>query len=212
MRVSLITALLLNLALACNVALASDATHASAKMGDAAQGKTKAAACGACHGADGNSSNPQWPSLASQHPSYLEAQLHEFKSGERKNPIMAGQAAALSDQDIKDVSAYFAQQTEKPGVANPELAKVAEGLYRGGRAEDGIPACAACHGPQGLGNAGAAYPKINSQHADYSAAQLKAFRSGERAGTDAAKMMSQVASKLTDADIEALASYLSGLH
>jgi cytochrome c553 len=203
MRVSLVLAL----GLVCNLAVASDAQQADAEMG-----KAKSVVCAACHGADGNSSNPAWPKLAGQHPTYLAAQLHAFKSGARNNPLMMGQAAGLSDQDIDNLSAYYAQQTQKPGVADPALVEAGQALYRGGRAEDAIPACSACHGPQGLGNAAASYPKISGQHASYTAIQLKAYRSGERAGTDAAKMMSNVAAKMSDADIEALASFVSGLH
>ncbi len=202
-RVSLVLAL----GLVCNFAVASDAGQ-----GNAATGQAKAAVCSACHGADGNSSNAEWPNLAGQHARYLEAQLLAFKSGARKNPIMQGQVAALSAQDMRDLAAFYAQKPAKPGVANPALVAAAEKLYRGGRADAGIAACGACHGPQGLGNAGAAYPRVSAQHATYSAQQLKSFRSGERAGTDAAKMMSNVAANLSDADIEALASYLSGLH
>lgn len=205
-RVTLVSALILGLF--GSAAMASDGPLA----GDAAKGKTKAAACGACHGADGNSANGEWPKLAGQHASYIAAQLHDYKDGTRKNPIMAGQAAMLSDQDILDVAAYFAEQNLKPGVANPDLANKAEPIYRGGNAESGVTACTACHGPKGLGNEAAAYPHISGQHAAYTTAQLKAYRNGERAGTDAAKMMSQVAAGLSDADIEALASYLSGLH
>lgn len=205
-RITLVSALLLGLF--GGAAMASD----SAQPGDAAKGKTKAAACAACHGADGNSANGEWPKLAGQHASYIAAQLHAYKSGERKDPIMAGQAATLSDQDIADVAAYFSEQNLKSGVANPELAKKAEPIYRGGNAEAAVPACAACHGPKGLGNEAAAYPHISGQHAAYTSAQLKAYRSGERAGTDTAKMMSQVAAGLSDDDIQALASYLSGLH
>lgn len=205
-RVTLISALILNLG------LLGSAWAADAKAGDAAQGKAKSATCAACHGADGNSMNGEWPKLAGQHASYLAEQMHAYKSGARNNAIMAGQMAALSDQDILDLAAYFAAQTQKPGVANPELAAAAESLYRGGDGESGVPACAACHGPQGNGNAAAAYPAVSGQHAAYNAAQLKAYRSGQRAGTDAAKMMSQVAAGLSDAQIEALASYLAGLH
>ncbi|MGJ8668006.1 MAG: c-type cytochrome [Oceanococcus sp.] len=205
-RVTLVSAMILGLF--GNVALASDSSQA----GDADKGKVKAAVCGACHGADGNSANAEWPKLAGQHATYLEAQLHAYKSAERKNPIMVGQVAALSDQDIKDLAAYFAGQRQTSGLANPELVEKAETIYRGGLAEAKVPACAACHGPQGLGNAAAAYPRVSGQHAAYTIAQLKAYRSGDRAGTDAATMMSQVAAGLSDADIEALASYISGLH
>ena len=205
-RVTLVSAMLLGLF--GNAALAADSSPA----GDAEKGKAKAAVCGACHGSDGNSSNAEWPKLAGQHANYLETQLQAYKSGERKNPIMLGQVAALSDQDMKDLAAYFAAQTQKAGVANPDLVEQAQKIYRGGNAEAGVSACAACHGPQGLGNSAAAYPQISGQHAAYTAAQLKAYRAGERAGTDAAKMMSQVAAGLSDAEIEALASYISGLH
>ncbi len=205
-RVTLVSAMILGLF--GGAAMAADSSQA----GDAAKGKAKAAVCGACHGADGNSANAEWPKLAGQHAAYLEAQLHAYKSGERKDPVMAGQVAALSDQDIKDLAAYFAGQTQKPGVARPDLVEKAQKLYRGGNAEAGVAACAACHGPQGLGNGPAAYPQISGQHAAYTAKQLQAYRSGARAGTESAKMMSQVAAGLSDADIEALASYISGLH
>ena len=203
MRVSL----LLALGLVFNVSWAADAIQ-----GDAERGKTKAAACGACHGADGNSANPQWPNLAGQHASYIAAQLQAYKTQTRKNPIMLGQAANLSEQDMQDLGAYFAAQKAKPGVASPDSVEVAEPLYRGGNAESGVPACLACHGPKGQGNLAAAYPVIAGQHAEYTAMQLKAYRDGSRAGTDAAKMMSNVAAGLSDAEIDALASYLQGLH
>ncbi len=185
---------------------------ADAHQGDAAAGKAKAAVCGACHGADGNSANGEWPKLAGQHAAYLEAQLHAFKSGERNNPIMMGQVASLSDADMKNLSAFYATQALKYGVADPAKVDQGASLFRGGKAETGVPACSACHGPQGLGNAAAAYPAVGGQHAAYTAAQLKAYRAGTRAGTDSAKMMSNVAAGLNDADIEALASYLAGLH
>lgn len=199
--------LLLALCLSFNAAWAAEAGH-----GDAAQGKAKAAACGACHGADGNSANPEWPSLAGQHASYLVGQLKAFKSQARKNPIMMGQVANLSEADMRDIAAYYAAQTPKPGVSNPDAVAVAEAIYRGGKPDAGVPACLACHGPSGDGNAAAAYPRINAQQGAYTVAALKAYRSGERAGTDAARMMSNVAGGLSDADIDALASYLQGLH
>lgn len=201
--------LVLALGLACQLAHAEES---AAPQGDAEKGKAKAAVCAACHGPAGNSSNPQWPKLAGQHAAYLVEQLQAYKSGDRANPIMAGQAAGLSEQDMRDLGAYFAAQKLQPGVANPELAEKAEPLYRGGRADDGIPACSACHGPQGLGNAAAAYPAVSGQHAEYTAAQLRSYREGARTGTANAAMMSKVAEKLSDDDIQALASYLSGLH
>lgn len=188
------------------------ADHAKPEHGDAEAGKAKAVPCAACHGADGNSANPIWPKIAGQHASYLEAQLHAFKSGARQNALMAGQVAGLSDKDMQNLAAYYATLEQTGGVANPDLVPVGEALYRGGNAESGVPACLACHGPSGLGNAGAAYPRVSGQHAEYTASSLKAYRDGSRAGTANAKMMSQVAAKLTDAEIDALASYISGLH
>ncbi len=182
------------------------------QAGDAARAKAKSGVCAACHGPDGNSANPEWPKLAGQHSQYIVAQLQAYKNGSRPNPIMAGQVAALTEQDMHDLGAFFAAQASKPGVANPDTAAAAEALYRGGRAADGITACSACHGPQGLGNAAAAYPRISGQHAPYSTAQLRAYRDNQRSGTASAQMMSKVAENLTDADIEALSSYLSGLH
>lgn len=180
--------------------------------GDAEAGKAKAATCTACHGPNGNSSNPAWPKLAGQGAAYVYQQLQAFKDGSRNNPIMAGQVANLSDQDMKDLAAYYAAQTAVTGAASEALAPAGEALYRGGNPKAGVPACLGCHGPAGEGNAAAAYPRVAGQHADYSAAQLRAYRDGQRKGTDKATMMSQVAAKLTDDEIAALASYLSGLH
>lgn len=203
MRVMLIVAF----GLACNTAMAKEAAQ-----GDVERGKSKAAVCGACHGADGNSLNGEWPKLAGQHASYLSNQLKAYKDGSRKNPIMLGQVANLSEQDMLDLAAYFAAQAQTPGVADPASVDAAAALYRGGNAETGVTACSACHGPQGLGNAAAGYPLISGQHAKYTAMQLKAYRDGQRGGTPLATMMSNVAGGLSDADIDALASFLSGLH
>jgi len=182
--------------------------------GNVDAGAGKAAVCGACHGPGGNSSNPEWPKLAGQHASYLYFQLKVLKSGERKNPVMNAQAANLSDQDMKDLAAYFAAQKPTPGVASPASVKVAEKLYRGGDAARGLPACAACHGAQGNGNAGAAYPRISGQHARYTATVLRTLRGMHGAPIPHQNLvtMATVASKLTDAEIDALASYVNGLH
>lgn len=204
--------LLLAFSLACHSAAAADAKPSAKTPGDAQQGAAKAAVCAACHGPGGNSANPAWPKLAGQHAAYLREQLKAYQSGARQDPIMSGQAAALSAQDIDDLAAYFAAQPLSPGVADPAQVEAAQALYRGGRAADGIPACSACHGPQGLGNAAAAYPVVSGQHSAYSAAQLTIYRDKKRTGTANAQMMSNVAAKLSDSDIEALASYLSGLH
>ena len=182
--------------------------------GSAEAGAGKAAVCGACHGPGGNSANPEWPKLAGQHASYIYAQLKVLKSGERKNPVMNAQAAPLADQDMKDLAAYFAAQKPTPGVGSPDAVKVAEKLYRAGDPARQLPGCISCHGPQGAGNAGAAYPRVGGQHAKYAANALRVLRSA--AGAPGAQpnlaIMSSVAAKLTDAEIEALASYLNGLH
>lgn len=181
--------------------------------GDAEKGAGKAAVCAACHGAGGNSSNPEWPKLAGQHAPYAHKQLQAFKSGVRKNPLMTAQAAPLSEQDMKDLAAYFASQKPQPGVASPDAVKPAETLYRAGDARRGLPACSACHGPQGAGNAAAGYPRIGGQHAKYSAAALRQLQSesGSSAVQGNRATMAAIAAKLSGAEIEALASYVNGL-
>jgi cytochrome c553 len=179
--------------------------------GDAAAGAAKAATCFACHGPNGNGAiNPEWPKLASQHSAYIYAQLNAFQKMQRKQPVMMGQVATLSDADMKNLAAFFASQAAVPGVASKDAVATAEKLYRGGDATRGLPACSACHGPQGLGNAAAAYPRLSGQNAGYTANQLKTYRSGERGGANAA-IMQAVADKLTDAEVQALASYVAGL-
>jgi cytochrome c553 len=182
--------------------------------GNAEAGAGKAAVCGACHGPGGNSSNPEWPKLAGQHAAYTYHELVELKSGARKAPVMGPQAAPLSDADMRDLAAYFAAQKPTPGVASPDAVKTAQKLYRAGDAARELPACAACHGPQGNGNAAAKYPRIGGQHAKYAATMLRQYRSqAGAANVDAeAAIMAAIASRLTDAEIEALASYVNGLH
>lgn len=180
--------------------------------GDAEAGATKAAPCVACHGVAGNSVSPEWPKLAGQGAKYLYEQMIGFKDGTRTDPIMLGQMQSLSEQDMKDIAVYFSQQQTSLGAANPELVEAGEKIYRGGNKETDTAACMACHGPRGLGNAAASYPRVSGQQATYTANQLKAYRSGQRSGNDRAKMMIDVADRLTDAEIEALASYLQGLN
>lgn len=177
--------------------------------GSAEAGAAKAAVCGACHGAGGNGAvNPEWPKLAGQGSAYLAKHLKAFKTGARKNPVMQGQAANLSDTDINDLAAYFAAQKAVPGVASKDSVALAQTLYRAGDAQRGIAACAGCHGPAGAGNEAAQYAQIGGQNAGYTASALKAYRSGER--TTGPKMLS-IAAKLTDAEIAALSSYIAGL-
>lgn len=191
------------------------ATPGWSAAGDAAAGQTKAAVCAACHSVDGNSVDPLYPKIAGQHAEYTSQQLALFKSGKRANPIMLGIATILSDQDMLDVAAYFATQRPKPNIADEAFVATAQTLYRGGDAKRGIPACMACHGPSGRGNPASRYPAIASQHAQYTADLLRRFRGGAVYGEETdinAKIMSQVAATLTDAEIEALASYIQGLN
>lgn len=203
---------LLALALAAPAAVFAEGASDAFVKGDAATGASKAAVCAACHGVAGNGIiNPEWPKLAGQHSAYVAGQLKAFKSNERKNPVMFGQAAALSDQDMADLGAYFAAQKPVPGVASKDAVKLAEKLYRAGDASRSLTACSACHGPTGAGNPAAQYPRIGGQNGAYTANQLKTYKSGERAGGKHAPIMAAVAAKLTDEEIAALASYVNGL-
>ncbi len=190
----------------------SGQTAETAATGSAEAGQTKAASCAACHGMDGNSVNPEWPSLAGQHASYLVKALHSFKNGERKNVLMSAMAMPLTDQDMLDLAAYFSAQKLAPAVADPELVAAGELLYRGGNKETGVPACLACHGPAGQGNQPAAWPAIAGQHASYLAGQLVAYRQKERTTDGDTQMMRNVASALSDDDIKAVTSYIQGLY
>jgi len=171
--------------------------------------------CAACHAADGNSPSPANPSLAGQHPEYLYKQLRNYKSQngkppERNNGVMAGMVANLSDDDMKNLAAYFAAQKPKPRSArDPALAKQGEAIYRGGIMAKNVAACASCHAPNGAGIP-AQFPRLAGQHAEYTAGQLKAFRSGQRAN-DAAAMMRMIAAKMNDQEIAAVSEYIAGL-
>lgn len=194
------------------LALAGAAFSGPAKAaGSAEAGQAKAVTCSACHGMDGNSLNPEWPSLAGQHESYLVKSLQSFKSGARQNVLMSGMALPLTDEDMVDLAAYFAAQKPLGGVADPELVSTGERLYRGGNKETGVPACLACHGPTGLGNPAAGWPAIAGQHASYSAAQLVAYRAKQRATDGDTQMMRNVSAMLSDDEIKAVASYIQGL-
>jgi cytochrome c553 len=199
--------------------------HAQAAAGDPAAGQSKAAVCAACHGMDGNAADPQYPKLAGQHERYTARHLALFKSGERENAIMLGFAAMLEPQDMRDIGAYYASQTVRPGLADESILEsgpyiglrfyeIGERIYRGGIAERGVPACAACHGPTGAGNPGPAYPALAGQHARYTADLLRRYRDGAvyGKGERANAVMAGVAQQLTDQEIDALASYLEGLH
>jgi cytochrome c553 len=182
---------------------------APAAKPDLAQGQAKfAAVCAACHGPDGNSGVPANPKLAYQHPEYLVKQLQEFKNGKRPSPIMQGFASQLSDADMKNIAYWIAAQKAKPGFAkDKELVALGERIYRGGIGERQVAACAGCHSPNGAG-VPSQFPRISGQHADYTTAQLVAFRDGARKNS---LVMSQVAAKLNDREIKAVADYIAGL-
>lgn len=167
-----------------------------------------AAVCAACHGADGNSGVPGNPKLAQQHPEYLVKQLQEFKSGKRANAIMSGFAATLSDADMKDIAYWLTSKSAKPGFAkDKELVTLGERIYRGGIADRQVAACAGCHSPNGAGIP-SQYPRLSGQHADYTVAQLTGFRDGTRKNSE---QMVQVAAKMNDREIKAVADYIAGL-
>jgi cytochrome c553 len=192
-----------------SIVLAMAAGGAQA-AGDAEAGKAKSATCLACHGPDGNSANPIWPKLAGQHPDFIKKQLMEFKAGARKNDLMSPMAAPLTEQDMDDLAAYFSSQTQSPGTAAADKVALGEKIFRAGNSKNGVAACMACHGPAGLGNPDANFPRISGQHADYLAKAMKDFRSGSRSN-DMGRMMQGVAAKMTDAEIEAVAQYAQGL-
>lgn len=174
-------------------------------------GRQKAAMCIVCHGPDGNSSNPSWPNLAGQHAEYIIKQLQDYRDGRRKNDQMAPLAMALSDQDIADIAAYYAAQKPGIGQTRPENLETGAHLYRAGDVTKGLVACMACHGPTGIGNPAANYPRINAQHAAYTELQLKAFKAEERAN-DLNGIMRDIAGRMSNDAIEAVADYLQGLH
>ena len=197
-------------ALALSFAVSAD--NGGYVEGDAKAGESKSQACAACHGAKGNSSNPEWPNLAGQHPSYIYEQLKLYKSQKRNNSIMWGQAGNLSEQDMKDLAVYYAQQEPAVGEASEEAVELGESIYRGGIREKGVPACAACHGPSGAGNPGVPYPRLAGQKATYTANQLTAYREGKRGDYEQAQVMNDIAENLSDEEIQAVSSYIAGLY
>ena len=200
-------ATLLAAALATSPALAAGA--AAPAKADLAKGQEKATQmCVACHTADGSRGSPANPILQGQHADYLSKQLHEFKSGKRKNAVMSGMAAPLTDEDIRNLAAFYGSKVAKPGFAkNKDLVTLGEKIYRGGIPAKQVPACAGCHSPTG-GGIPAQYPRLAGQHADYAEAQLIAFRSGARAN---GPMMMTIAARLSDKEIKAVADYTAGL-
>ncbi len=176
---------------------------------DLAKGQTiSTQVCVACHASDGSRGSPANPILAGQHPEYLVKQLQEFKSGKRNNAVMKGFAGSLSDDDMKNVAAFYASKSAKSGFAkNKDGVKLGEKIYRGGIADKAVPACAGCHSPNGAG-VPAQYPRVGGQHADYTEAQLVAFRSGARTNSEP---MTSIAARMSDAEVKAVSDYLAGL-
>lgn len=189
------------------VALISGGVQAA---GDAAAGEAKAAVCLACHGPNGNALVPTWPKLAGQHPEYIYKQLMDFKSGARANDQMTPQVATLQEPDFQNLAAYYAKQAQAPGAVDPASAGIGERIYRGGNPATGLAACSGCHGPAGVGLGAAKFPRISGQHAQYLDSTLKGFRAGARAN-DPNGMMRDVAGRMSDAEIAAVAQYVQGL-
>ncbi|WP_018867702.1 MULTISPECIES: cytochrome c [unclassified Thioalkalivibrio] len=182
----------------------------AAQAGDPQRGQELSQACAACHQADGNSVNPEWPKLAGQHAKYTVKQLQDYKSERRENSLMLGQVANLDEQDMRDLAAFYAEQEISAGTADESVVERGEQIYRGGIPSQNVAACIACHGPNGNGNPEAMFPAVASQHAQYSADQLRYFRSGERAN-DNGRMMRNVVRNMSDEDIEAVSQYMAGL-
>jgi cytochrome c553 len=198
-------------ALAATSAFANTPAAAPASKGDPKAAESIVnQVCAGCHSVDGNSAVAANPKLAGLNAEYLNKQLANFKSGDRKNVVMGGIVASLTPQDMLNLAAYYSAQQPKPGTSkDQELALLGQKIYRGGVQGAGVPACASCHGPQGKGIP-VQFPRLAGQHGDYIYTQLNSFRVGDRAN-DAAKMMRSIAAKMTDADMKAVSSYIQGL-
>ena len=183
------------------------------EAGDPVAGASKAATCVACHGADGNSTIPDYPNIAGQNANYLESQMLLMRDGERAIPLMAGQLDAMSDQDIRDMAAHYARQPAKIGQASPENLKAGEMIYRGGILDKQVAACTACHAPDGNGNSLAGFPRIAGQPSNYTIEQLRAYREEQRDSDESVGgMMRAVAARMTDSEMAAVANYIQGLY
>ena len=193
---------------ASGAAFAAEEHAAPAAKADPAKGQATAATCLACHTADGSRGVPANPILQGQHPEYIVKQLTEFKAQKRKSPVMMGMASSLSEEDMKNVAAFYSSKQAKPGFAkNKDSVSLGEQIYRGGIASKNVPACSGCHSPNGAGIP-SQFPRLAGQHGDYTEAQLVAFRAGTRAN---GPMMMTIASKMNDAEIKAVADYIAGL-
>jgi len=180
--------------------------------GNADSGKDKVATCAACHGQDGNSMVGLWPSLAGQNVNYLVRQLQHIKSGKRAIIEMIGSLDNFAQEDLEDIAAFYASQNNAIGQATPDKVELGTKLYYSGSLEKGVPACTACHSPKGKGNSPAGYPLLSGQQSDYIAKALKNYRTGERNNDESSQMMMAIAYKLDDVEIDALSSFINGLH
>ena len=182
----------------------------AANGGDIEAGKAKSAVCAACHGADGNSTNGAWPTLAGQHASYTYKQLKDFKAGRRNNASMTGMVALLNDEDMKNLAAFYESQKPKAMAFDGDRIETGESIYRGGITETKVAACMGCHAPSGVGNGPAGWPSLKGQHPEYLVTQLQNFKQGIRAN-DTGKMMRNVVVRMSDEEMKAVAAYIAGI-
>jgi len=182
----------------------------TANAADIEAGKAKTAVCAGCHGADGNSPSPTWPSLAGQHASYIYKQLVDFKEGRRTNATMTGMVAMLNDEDMRNVAAYYESQNAKSVAFDGALIESGESIYRGGITETKVAACMGCHSPNGTGNGPAGWPSLKGQHAEYLVVQLQNFKQGKRSN-DAGSMMRNVVVRMSETEMKSVAAYIAGI-
>jgi cytochrome c553 len=182
----------------------------TANAADIEAGKAKSAVCAACHGADGNSANAAWPSLAGQHATYIYKQLQDFKEGRRNDATMAGMVALLNDEDMQNVAAYFESQQPRAVAFDPDMIELGESIYRGGITETRVAACMSCHSPSGKGNGPAGWPSLKGQHPEYLVLQLQNFKQGLRTN-DSGEMMRNVVARMSDKEMKSVAAYIAGI-
>ncbi len=195
------------------IALGTGVAHADGLVeGDAEAGKAKSITCAACHGQDGNSVNPVWPSIAGQHATYMVEQLQAFKNGSRSEPLMLGQVMTLTEEDMRNLSVYYeGMPAAARAVSDPSVIDLGRRIYMGGDRQSSTSACIACHGPNGRGNPAASVPSVRGQYAVYAATQLRNYASGARKSDGATRVMRDIAATLSEEEIVAVSSYMQGL-
>lgn len=196
--------------IAALILVCSGLVSVHANAADIEAGKAKSAVCAACHGADGNSTNAAWPSLAGQHASYTYKQLKDFKTGRRNNASMTGMVALLNDDDMKNLAAFYESQQPKAVAFDGEMIEKGESIYRGGITETHVAACMGCHAPNGAGNGPAGWPSLKGQHPEYVVTQLQNFKQGLRAN-DTGKMMRNIVIRMSESEMQAVAAYIAGI-